>query len=188
MHHIISFLMRVAYALGFAYILLLHTEDIINYIPQLLGGLIMLEAIGQMLELFLLKIKTQVNWMFFAAPGIILVYSLFLIFFCTSQINDTTTVREAFNPSHGFSWTTFQLFLGGWCFVIFLISECVISVRFFKPLYRPEKFAEEERIRKEAERLQLEKEKAEASQATETSKDPEEQMPSEPNRSDTQVN
>lgn len=159
MHHVISFLLRVAYALGFAFILLFHTEDIINYIPQLLGGLIMLEAVGQMLELFLLKIKTSVNWWFFAAPGAVLLYSLFLIFLCNSQINDLTTIREAFSPSHGFSWTTFQLYLGGWCFVIFLISECVISVRFFKPLYQPEKFAEEERIRKEAERQQLEREK-----------------------------
>lgn len=159
MHHAISFFLRVAYALGFAFILLFHTEDIINYIPQLLGGLIMLEAIAQMLELFLLKMKTQVSWNFFFAPLAVLLYSLFLIFLCDSEINEMTTVREAFNPSHGFSWTTAQLVIGGWCFVIFLISECVISIKFFKPLYMPEKFAEEEKVRKEAEKLQLEKEK-----------------------------
>ena len=162
MHHLISFLLRVAYAAGFGFVLMFHPEDIINYIPQLLGGLLMLEAIAQMLELLMLKVKTHVNWWFFAAPGAILLYSLFLILFCTSQINDMTTVREAFAPVNGTSWTTVDLRIGGLCFLAFLISEFVISIRFMKPLYWPEKFAEEERIRRQAEKVAAEKALADA--------------------------
>lgn len=158
MHHIISFLLRVAYAAGFGFILLFHTEDIINYIPQLLGGLIMLESIAQMMELFLLKVKTHVNWWFFLVPSLILVYSLFLIFCCNSEITDNTTVREAFAPSHGFSWTTMELQIGGICFIAFLVHEFIISLKFMKPLYMPAKFAEEEAIRKEAEKLKAQEE------------------------------
>lgn len=153
MHHLISFLLRVAYAAGFGFILVFHTEDIYNYIPQLLGGLIMLESIGQILELFMLKIKTHVNWWFFFVPCFILAYSMFLIFFCNSEITDTTTVRETFNPMHGFSWISTELKVGGYCFLAFLFSELIISIKFIKPLYMPAKFAEEERIRKEAEKL-----------------------------------
>ena len=163
MHHLISFLLRVAYAAGFGFVFLFKPEQIINYIPQLLGGLLMLEAIAQMLELLMLKVKTHVNWWFFAAPGVVLLYSLFLILFCTSQINDMTTVREAFAPVNGTSWTTVELRIGGICFLAFLISEFVISIRFMKPLYRPEAFAEEERIRKQAEKAAAEKALADAS-------------------------
>ena len=170
MHHLISFLLRVAYAAGFGFVLMFHPEDIINYIPQLLGGLLMLEAIAQMLELLMLKVKTHVNWWFFAAPGAILLYSLYLILFGNSEINDMTTVREAFNPINGFSWTTFQLQLGGICFIAFLVSELAISIRFMKPIYWPEKFAEEERIRKQAEKAQAEKEKEAAAIAKEKAK------------------
>ena len=160
MHHFISSLLRAAYALGFGYILLFHTAQIINYVPQLLGGLLMLEAIAQLLELLVLRVKTQVNKWFLLVPGIVLLYSLFLIFFCDSEIHDTTTVREAFAPVHGTSWTTVEMQIGGLCFIAFLISELVIMIRFRKPLFQPEKFAEEERIRKESVRLQAEKEAA----------------------------
>lgn len=159
MHHAISFILRVAYAAGFAFILLFHTADIINYIPQLLGGLLMLEAIAQILELSLLKVKTHVNRYFFAAPVLVLLYSLFLIFFCSSEITDTTTVREAFYPSHGFSWTSIELWVGGLCFLLFLISELAISIQFFKPLYIPRKFAEDKRIQDEVQKAKKEEEK-----------------------------
>ena len=161
MHHFISCLLRAAYAAGFGFILLLHTESIINYIPQLLGGLLMLEGLAQLLELLVLKVKTQVNRGFFLVPLITLIYSLVLIFLCHSDVTDTTTVREAFAPSHGFSWTTFEMQLGGLCFVAFLLSEIVIMIRFRLPLFAPEKFAEQERIRKEAEKSLAEKEEAE---------------------------
>lgn len=161
MHHFISCLLRAAYAAGFGFILLLHTESIINYIPQLLGGLLMLEGLAQLLELLVLKVKTQVNRGFFLVPLITLIYSLVLIFLCHSDVTDTTTVREAFAPSHGFSWTTFEMQLGGLCFVAFLLSEIVIMIHFRLPLFAPEKFAEQERIRKEAEKSLAEKEEAE---------------------------
>lgn len=156
MHHFISFLLRVAYAAGFGFILVFHTEDIYNYIPQLLGGLIMLEAIGQLLELFMLKIKTQVKWVFFCTPCLIMLYSLFLIFFCNSEVTDTTTLREVFDPMHGFSWLSTELKIGGSCFFAFLLSELIISIKFMKPLYMPTKFAQEQLIRKEADKLKAE--------------------------------
>ena len=165
MHHFISCLLRAAYAAGFGFILLLHTESIINYIPQLLGGLLMLEGLAQLLELVVLKVKTQVNKGFFLVPAITLIYSLVLILFCHSDVTDTTTVREAFAPSHGFSWTTFEMQLGGLCFVAFLISEIVIMFHFRKPLFSPEQFAEEERIRKETEKKLAEKAEKEKEEA-----------------------
>ena len=152
MHHLISFLLRVAYAAGFGFILLFHAEDIINYIPQLLGGVLMLEVVAQVLELFYLKVKTHVNWWFFLVPLVILLYSLFLIIFCHSQFTEKTSISEAFNPENGFSWTTFELQLGGFCFVAFLVSEFIISSKFWKPLYMPQKFAEDEKIRREAQK------------------------------------
>ena len=165
MHHFISFLLRAAYAAGFGYMLFFHPEDIVQYIPQLLGGVLLFETVAQFLELFMLKLKTEVNKWFFLVPGIVLLYSLFLILFCTSEFNGDTTMREAFSPSNGTSWTTTELRIGGLCFIAFLLSELCISIRFMKPLFRAEKFAEEQRIRKEAERqrkLDEEKEKKNA--------------------------
>lgn len=158
MHHFISFLLRAAYAVGFGFILTFHPEDIVQYIPQLLGGVLMLETIAQLLELLMLKIKTKVNKWFFLVPGVVLIYSLILILFCSSEFNGDTTLREAFTPSNGMSWTTWRLRLGGLCFIAFLISELAISFHFRKPLFQAEKFAEEERIRKEAERQRKESE------------------------------
>ena len=109
MHHFISFLLRAAYAVGFGFILTFHPEDIVQYIPQLLGGVLMLETIAQLLELLMLKIKTKVNKWFFLVPGVVLIYSLILILFCTSEFNGDTTLREAFTPSNGMSWTTWRL-------------------------------------------------------------------------------
>lgn len=160
MHHLISSLLRIAYAAGFGYILLFHADHIINYIPQLLGAVLMLEVVAQVLELFYLKIKTHVNWWYFLIPGLIFVYSLVLIFFCHSQFTDKTSLSEAFNPENGFSWTTFEMQLGGICFLAFLISELVISVMFRKPLYAPEKFAAEKSLAAKQEALPKEQQEA----------------------------
>lgn len=40
----------------------------------------------------------------------------------------------------------------GFCFILFIISEVLISIVFFKPMYMPKKFAEEKAKQKEAER------------------------------------
>ena len=48
MHHAISFILRIAYACFFGFILLWHTNEIVQYIPQLLGTLLMLESISQL--------------------------------------------------------------------------------------------------------------------------------------------
>lgn len=159
MHHFISFLLRIAYAAAFGYILTFHAEDIINYIPQLLGGLLMLETIGQMLELFLLKLKTKVNYGFFIVPLLVLLYALFLIFHQKLGIDENASLREIFQPSAGFSKLTIEMRLAGACLVAFFISEIVISIAFFMPLYRPEKFAEKKAKQEEAKRA-LEAEQA----------------------------
>lgn len=152
MHHVISFLLRIAYAACFGFILVFHTDDIIKYIPQLLGGLLMLECVAQLLELFYLKAKTTVNSLFFVAPGVILIYGLFLIFACHLNIDPNAAIREVFTPTAGWSWLTLWMKMGGICCMAFIISEIVISIAFFKPLYRPEKFAEEKAKQKEAQR------------------------------------
>lgn len=159
MHHVISFLLRIAYAACFGFILVFHTDDIIRYIPQLLGGLLMLECVAQLLELFYLKAKTTVNSLFFVAPGAILAYGLFLIFACHLTIDPNAAIREVFTPTAGWSWLTLWMKMGGICCMVFIISEIVISIAFFKPLYRPEKFAEEKAKQKEAQRA-LEAEQA----------------------------
>ncbi len=150
MHHIISFILRIAYAACFGYILMLHTDDIINYIPQLLGGLLMLECVAQLLELFYLKAKTEVNTLFFIVPVTILVYGLFLIFGCSLHVDPNAAIREVFSPSAGWSMLTMWMKIGGFCCMAFVISEIVISIAFFKPIYRPAKFAEEMAQKKEA--------------------------------------
>lgn len=160
MHHFISFILRFAYAAAFGYILLFHAEDIIYYIPLLLGGLLMLETVGQMLELFLLKMKTKVHGGFFVVPIAVLLYALFLIFQSKlNNIGENATIREIFNPSAGFSNLTLEMEIAGFCLIAFIINEIVISVAFFKPLYQPKKFAEEKAKQQEAERI-LEAERA----------------------------
>lgn len=159
MHHIISFILRFAYAGAFGFILVWHTEDIIRYIPQLLGGLLMLESVAQLLELFYLKAKTTVNPLFFITPVAVLVYGLVLIFFCHMNIDPNAAIREVFTPTAGWSWLTLWMKLGGFCCLAFIISELAISIAFFKPLYRPAKFAEEKAQQKEAQRA-LEAEQA----------------------------
>lgn len=160
MHHLISFILRIAYAGAFGFILLWHTEDIIKYIPQLLGGLLMLECIAQLLELFVLKTKTRVHGGFFIVPGVIMAYSLFLIFFCQMPI-DLNNFLTQFSTLIKLK---IELKLGGACFIAFLISEIVISARFFKPLYRPKQFAEERAKKLEAEKA-LEAERARQAEA-----------------------
>lgn len=157
MHHAISFLLRIAYAAAFGFILVWHTEDIIKYIPQLLGGLLMLECVAQLLELFFLKAKTTVANGFFIGPGIILFYGLFLIFCCSLDIDANARIQEIFSPTAGMSWLTLEMQTGGVCCLAFIVSEIVISIVFFKPLYRPEAFAEELRQKKiqEEERARL---------------------------------
>lgn len=159
MHHFISFLLRIAYAAAFGYILTFHAEDIINYIPQLLGGLLMLETVGQLLELFLLKLKTSVRGYYFIVPLCVLVYALFLIFHSKLGIDVNASVREIFNPEAGFSKLTLEMQMAGLCLGAFFLSEIVISIAFFKPLYRPAKFAEEKAKQEEAQRA-LEAERA----------------------------
>lgn len=161
MHHAISFILRFAYAAVFGVILVVHTTSIIEYIPQLLGGLLMLESVSQVIELFMLRFRTQelaiikgrggVGWGYFVVPGLILLYSLFLIFACSIPSN-------MFQDLH--LTTMFkikvELKIAGFCFLSFLISELVISAVFFKPLFMTEKYNEEKKIAIEAAKLQTE--------------------------------
>lgn len=162
MHHAISFLLRIAYAACFGFILVWHTDDIIKYIPQLLGGLLMLECVAQLLELFFLKAKTTVSNGFFVVPAIILLYGLFLIFCCSIEIDGNAPIREIFSPTAGMSWLTLEMQTGGICCLGFILSEIVISVAFFKALYRPEAFAEQKRQQLLAEKEAKEKEQQNA--------------------------
>ena len=119
----------------------------------------MLECIAQLLELFYLKAKTEVNTLFFIVPVAVLIYGLFLIFGCSLSVDPNAAIREVFNPSAGWSLLTMWMKIGGFCCVAFVISEIVISIAFFKPIYRPAKFAEEMAQKKEAQKA-LEAERA----------------------------
>jgi len=148
MHHAISFILRIAYACFFGFILLWHTNEIVRYIPQLLGTLLMLESISQLLELFILKIRTVVSWGFFVIPVVILLFGLWLFFECHLEIQDLDRI----STMEAMAKLKIQMKAVGICFVLFIISEIIISIAFFKPMYMPKKFAEEKAKQKEAER------------------------------------
>lgn len=160
MHHIISFVLRIAYAAVFGFILLWHTGDIIRFIPQLLGGLLLFECIAQLLELFVLKAKTCVHGGFFIVPCAVLLYGLFLIFFCNLPLN--INLNEFASSLSTMIALKIELKIGGACFLAFVLSELVISCFFFKPLYRPKKFAEEQERIREAKRAMEEERKQQA--------------------------
>ncbi len=148
MHHAISFILRIAYACFFGFIMLWHTSEIVQYIPQLLGTLLMLESISQLLELFILKIRTTVSWTFFIIPVVILLFGLWLFFRCHLEIVDLDRISTL----EALAKMKIQMKAVGVCFVLFIISEIFISVTFFKPMYMPKKFAEEKAKQKEAQR------------------------------------
>jgi len=148
MHHIISFLIRIAYAAVFGFILLWHTGDIIKYIPQLLGGLLLFECIAQLLELLVLKTRTKVHGGFFIIPSAVLLYGLFLIFCCNLPLD--LNLNDFASSLGTMVALKIELKIGGACFIAFVISELLISACFMKPLYRPKQFAEEKRQAEEA--------------------------------------
>ena len=148
MHHAISFILRIAYACFFGFILLWHTNEIVQYIPQLLGTLLMLESISQLLELFILKIRTTVSWSFFIIPVVILLFGLWLFFYCKLPLDNLDRI----NTIDAMAKLRIQMKAVGFCFILFIISEVLISIVFFKPMYMPKKFAEEKAKQKEAER------------------------------------
>jgi hypothetical protein len=148
MHHFISFILRIAYACFFGFIMLWHTNEIVKYIPQLLGALLMLESISQVLELFYLKIRTHVSWGFFIIPVVILLFGLWLFFECHLEIENFDKI----NTVDAMAKLKIQMKVVGVCFILFILSEILISLVFFKPMYMPKKFAEEKAKQKEAER------------------------------------
>ncbi|MCF0180457.1 MAG: hypothetical protein HUJ97_09495 [Bacteroidales bacterium] len=162
MHHFISIILRIAYALAFGYILCFRTENILHYIPQLLGGLLMLECIAQLLELIYLKLKTVVNSGFFVVPTVIFLYGLFLIFFCSIEIDPNARVQEVFSPTAGISWLTLEMKIAGVCCIVFVIYEIILSFVFLKPLYRTKQFEIEKKKKMMAQKRQEEELKKQA--------------------------
>lgn len=159
MHHFISFILRIGYAAAFGFILTFHPEDIVYYIPQLLGGMLMLEAVGQLLELLLLKFKTRVGAGFFVIPILVLIFALILMFENKLVFEPGTTLREVFDPQNGISNLAMEMMAVGFCLLLFILTEVIISIVFFKPLYMPKKFAEE-KAKREAELQAAEKKAA----------------------------
>lgn len=160
MHHVISFILRIAYAAVFGFILLWHTGDIVKYIPQLLGGLLLFECIAQLLELFVLKVRTKVHGSFFIVPTAILLYGIFLIFFCKLPLD--INLNDFASSLGTMVALKIELKIGGACFLAFVVSELVISAVFFKPLYQPKKFAEEKAKILEAQKILEEERKRQA--------------------------
>ncbi len=112
----------------------------------------MLECIAQLLELFYLQAKTVVNVLYYIVPVTVLLYGLFLIFGCHLDVDPNAAIREVFTPTAGWSWLTLWMKVGGFCCLAFIISEIVISIAFFKPIYQPAKFAEEKAKQREAQK------------------------------------
>ena len=151
MHHVLNFIIRIAYACFFGFVLLCHTSEIFQYVPQLLGGLLMMESISQLLELFTLKFQTRVGSGFFIVPVVILLISLYLFFCCEMPDNIGNAVTEL----NTMFKLKMELKLCGVCFVAFVLSELLISFRFGKPLFRPAAFAEQKAKEKEEQKARL---------------------------------
>lgn len=117
----------------------------------------MLECVAQLLELFVLKYRTKVHGGFFIVPSAILLYSIFLMFWCNLPL-DLNNFASSLSTMVALK---IELKIGGLCFLAFVISELVISIAFFKPLYHPKQFAEEKK-QAEAAAAALEEERRKA--------------------------
>ena len=120
----------------------------------------MFECIAQLLELFVLKVRTKVHGGFFIVPVAILLYGIFLIFFCNLPLN--VNLNDFASSLGTLVALKIELKIGGACFLAFVLSELVISAVFFKPLYQPKKFAEEKAKLLEAQKILEEERKRQA--------------------------
>lgn len=120
----------------------------------------MFECIAQLLELFVLKVRTKVHGGFFIVPMAILLYGIFLIFFCNLPLN--VNLNDFASSLGTLVALKIELKIGGACFLAFVLSELVISAVFFKPLYQPKKFAEEKAKLLEAQKILEEERKRQA--------------------------
>ena len=84
-------------------------------------------------------------------PASIMLYGLFLVFFCNLPLN--INLNEFASSLGTMIALKIELKIGGFCFLAFVLSELVISAVFFKPLYQPKKFAEEQAKIREAQRV-----------------------------------
>lgn len=84
-------------------------------------------------------------------PASIMLYGLFLVFFCNLPLN--INLNEFASSLGTMIALKIELKIGGFCFLAFVLSELVISAVFFKPLYQPRKFAEEQAKIREAQRV-----------------------------------
>lgn len=168
MHHTLSFIFRIVYAAVFCVALLFHTVDIINYIPQLLGGLLILESVSQMFELAVLKFRTTVTLGYFVTPALVLLFGLYLTFLC--DMPDIKFFMPGLQDMSDLFRFRIELKIAGCCFLAILIEEAVISFAFFKPLFRPEKFAEEKREAEKAAKALAEAEAKRQSELQEASR------------------
>lgn len=98
-------------ALLAAALMLLQPEVLAPFIPIVLGALLILLCGNQVFTLLSLKFRTNVKFAYFIAPAIVLLYGIFLLFQTHVDV------------------------LVGLSFLLFALSEVVVTAAFFKYIY-----------------------------------------------------
>lgn len=94
-----------------AFLTLIHPDELVPFVPVILGVLLILDCGNQVFNLLSLKFRTSVRFAYFIAPAIVLLYGIFLLF--QKEVN----------------------VLVGLSFLLFTISEIVVTATFFKYIY-----------------------------------------------------
>lgn len=142
MTHIINYVLRILYVAIFGYILVFQADQIVNMLPKLLGGMLLLETLAQLIEILLIKKRTEIHKGFLILPIAVLVWALILMCIGDLSMDTEKSINENFQDKS--LWMGFQIYLSGFFFIALIVSELIISAKFFKPLHRPEQWKEEQ--------------------------------------------
>lgn len=149
MTHIINYVLRILYVAIFGYILVFQADQIVNMLPKLLGGMLLLETLAQLVEILLIKKRAKIRNAFFYLPLVVLAWSIILMSIGDLSMDTEKSINENFQEQS--LWMGFQIYLSGFFFIALIVSELIISAKYFKPLHRPEQWKEEQ-AKREAEK------------------------------------
>lgn len=164
MTHIINYVLRILYVAIFGYILVFQADQIVNMLPKLLGGMLLLETLAQLIEILLIKKRADIHKAFFYLPLVVLVWSIILMSIGDLSMDTEKSINENFQEQS--LWMGFQIYLSGFFFIALIVSELIISAKYFKPLHRPEQWKEEQ-AKREAEKKEEFEEEDEPAQLNE---------------------
>lgn len=140
MTHIINYVLRILYVAIFGYILVFQADQIVNMLPKLLGGMLLLETLAQLIEILLIKKRAKIHNAFLYLPLVVLIWSIILMSIGDLSMDGNKSINENFHDQS--LWMGFQIYLSGFFFIALIVSELVISAKYFKPLHRPDQWKE----------------------------------------------